>query len=867
MWGRAADPNCGETREGGRGWVGVGCLRYRRHGSSSSSLIVRRPRFDIFFFFGGESAACPRGVSPSPPPRREDGRADSNSTAPSMSAHARRASPAAAAIVASRISIGRAPPPPSLGSIRPTLAVGRDYSVRVGASPRPPPRRPSRRTLAGGPERRGRSLVRRRLGLSSYSSSTTTTSGCRPAGRRIFRIGADDDGSGGRAGRPARLSNLSPRLSAALEDHLLARMNGDTTTTTTTTRGGDGRRTDDHDRRLVDPILGRSITRVGLDWVRSISVPSSTSSRFAAGGDRVVDVDDNDDDEEYDDKDSIVVTIRPPTMLHPRLDELAAGVADLVREGAASWIEESGWSDFLPGEEEARSHRIGVTVDVYPTSSSSSSSSSLRGVGASSSSSSSAASASASSPDRGRALRDVSHVLAVYSCKGGVGKSTVAVNLAYRLSASGGRIGLVDLDVYGPSLPLLVRPDDPTVRRSSSSAGLGSNAIEPIVHRGVKLMSLGYVSPDSGVPGSGRGGGAAVMRGPMAGKVVRQLLHGTNWGSLDVLVLDLPPGTGDVQLEACQSLSLSGAVAVSTPSALAWADVDKGVRMFGDMGVPTLAVVENMSYFVCEGGGRHYPFGKSRDWDDEGGSSSAAAAASHYLPGMTRVFRLPISSDVHESNESGIPLCCDGGPGGGSHDGTTDVFKDLADAISADLLVLGHGGNPSSTDRATTTSVVTIDEAGGSALFDVPFTRLSIDGASGNLIVRLFSDGGGYQKVVAGIDLRRRDPRTGEEEEEEAGGPTVTAREGAPTMQGGGGCGVGGDRGGSSSMVRHHASRDVGPKAAVKDGMFPTRVTRKGNYGYEVEWGDGLKIIYSLLAIAKAAGGKPHLGSLDRSEG
>ncbi|KAL3788707.1 hypothetical protein ACHAW5_010570 [Stephanodiscus triporus] len=468
-----------------------------------------------------------------------------------MSAYARVrvracASPATAAIVASRISIGRAPPLPLLGSIKPMLAVCRASSIRVGAAPHLPPHRPSRHTLAGGPERRGRSLVLCRLGLSSNSSSSTTmttmttTSGCPPAGRRIFRIGAKDNGSGGRAGRPACLSNLSPQLSAALEDHLLARMNGDTTTTT---RGGDGRRTDDHDhdnhdRRLINPILGRSITRAGLNWVRSLSVLSLTSSRFAAGGNRVVDVDD--DDEEYDDKDSIVMMICPPTMLHPRLDELAAGLADFAGEGAASWIEESGW--------------MRLTVDVYPTSLSSSS---LHGDSASLSSSAVSASASVSSPDRGRALRDVSHVLAVYSCKGGVGKSTVAVNLAYRLLASGGRIGLVDLDVYGPSLPLLVRPDDPTVRQSSLAAGLGRRRANVI---GVRLPRQRRAGELSG------GGGAAVMRGPTVGKVMRQLLHGMNWGSLDVLVLDLPPRTRDIQLKACQSLSLSGASSSSSSS-------------------------------------------------------------------------------------------------------------------------------------------------------------------------------------------------------------------------------------------------------------------------------------------------------------
>ena len=666
---------------------------------------------------------------------------------------------------------------------------------------------------------------------------------------------------------------LGPRQSAELEDAILARLDG-----ACRKRGEEEDDDDDDDDRLrlTDPILGLPITRGGLDWVRSLSVPSSTSPKRRGGyGDDAVD--EYDEYDEYgDDADSIVVEIRPPTMLHPRLGELASGVAGVVREGAASWIEErrrrappaspgSGsdfWSDPVLGG--VLPDRIGVAVRVSSAGPPPPSSSSVGDADR--------PPLSASSDHRaggGGALRDVSHVLAVYSCKGGVGKSTVAVNLAYRLSAMGGRVGLVDLDVYGPSLPLLVRPDDPAVRRSPPGAGLGPNAVEPITHRGVRLMSLGYVSPDSGAPGSGPGGGAAVMRGPMAGRVVRQLLHGTNWGDLDVLVLDMPPGTGDVQLEACQSLSLSGAVAVSTPSSLAWADVEKGVAMFGDMGVPTLAVVENMAYFVCEGGGRHYPFG--RPSDDRASSSSSS---SRYLPGPSRFFHLPVSPAVRDSNESGSPLCCDGWGGAAEPprvdaDGgaAADAFSRLADAISEDLLLLRHGAGPPSiasrggggaavagaATATTTTSVVTIDEAGDSVSFDVPFTRLSADNESGKLVVRLFYDGGGYQRIISGIELRKRDPRTGEEED----GPAAVA----PMMRGGSRCGGGGD---ASSMVRHHAAH-VGPDAAAKDGLFPARVTRKGNYGYEVEWADGAKVIYSLLAIAKAAGGKS-LGSSGRDE-
>ena len=196
----------------------------------------------------------------------------------------------------------------------------------------------------------------------------------------------------------------------------------------------------------------------------------------------------------------------------------------------------------------------------------------------------------------GPGLANVSQYLAVYSCKGGVGKSTVATNLAYSLVQAGARVGLLDVDVYGPSLPILIRPDDVAVHQSP----LGKSMVMPINHMGLKMLSLGFVSPDSGVPGGGLAGGAAVMRGPMAGRVVSQLLKGTDWGHLDVLILDLPPGTGDVQLQLCQDIEMSGAIAVTTPSKVAITDATKGIEMFTSLGVPTMAIVENMAYFeVC----------------------------------------------------------------------------------------------------------------------------------------------------------------------------------------------------------------------------------------------------------------------------
>ncbi|KAL3805802.1 hypothetical protein HJC23_007763 [Cyclotella cryptica] len=599
-------------------------------------------------------------------------------------------------------------------------------------------------------------------------------------------------------------SKLSARQSAELEDELLASFNNSKSDS----------------ERLVDPLLGKYVTRKGLDWIRSISVPSTLSFReMGARGSN------------EDANNSVVVNVHPPTLLHPKLHEMASNLALAVQEEVLSLITSQQQAKFpvwnTDNAHNLESSDIPVEIRIQPQSTIQKSQPTLK-----------------TSQTTLPSLQNIKHFLAVYSCKGGVGKSTVAVNLAYQLAAMGGRIGLLDLDVYGPSLPLLVHPDDSTVRKSPPE--MGDGMVEPIDHRGVKLMSLGYVSPNSGVPGSGPNGGAAVLRGPMAGRVVSQLLKGTNWGELDVLVLDLPPGTGDVQLEVCQSLSLSGAVAVSTPSTLAWADVLKGVQMFGDMGVMTLALVENMSYFVCEGGGRHYPFGKSQFVNND----AKASSSSQFLPNPSHVFHLPVSTTMNVSNDSGAPLCCD------RPDGAEDeiaAFSQLANAVAADLMLIQHGlpplsvyGQDSKNAKGGSILTVVLEEA-GELEFDVPLTQLSVDNDKNNFTVRLFSNDGGYQKTINGADLRCRDPKTGdidESLENDIGRGQVRH-----------GCGSQDASKSSSPMVHHHSAHnhDI---AEEDNRFFPATLTRKGNYGYEVAWADGAKIIYSLLAIAKAAGGK-----------
>ena len=179
-------------------------------------------------------------------------------------------------------------------------------------------------------------------------------------------------------------------------------------------------------------------------------------------------------------------------------------------------------------------------------------------------------------------LKKVKYILAVSSCKGGVGKSTVSAMLARTLAVRGSKVGLLDADVYGPSIPTLFNVHKPGIRATDD------NRFYPNEVDGLKLMSFGFLMGD----------GPAVIRGPMVAQYMQQLLHGVLWGELDYLIIDMPPGTGDIQLTISQSVQIDASVIVTTPHQLSLTDVRKGIMMFDKVNVPVLGVIENMSYFI-----------------------------------------------------------------------------------------------------------------------------------------------------------------------------------------------------------------------------------------------------------------------------
>ncbi len=225
-------------------------------------------------------------------------------------------------------------------------------------------------------------------------------------------------------------------------------------------------------------------------------------------------------------------------------------------------------------------------------------------------------------------LKGVKNVIAVASGKGGVGKSTTAVNLALALQAEGARVGIMDADIYGPSLPRMMGASEKPESKDGKS-------MEPVIAHGLQTISIGYLI-DEETP--------MIWRGPMVTSALQQLVNDTNWQDLDYLIIDLPPGTGDVQLTLAQKVPVSGAVIVTTPQDIALLDARKGLKMFEKVSVPVLGIVENMSTHICsQCGHEEHIFG-------EGGGKQMAEQHDVTLLGS-----LPLDIHIREQADSGNP--------------------------------------------------------------------------------------------------------------------------------------------------------------------------------------------------------------------
>lgn len=271
-------------------------------------------------------------------------------------------------------------------------------------------------------------------------------------------------------------------------------------------------------------------------------------------------------------------------------------------------------------------------------------------------------------------LPTVKNVVLVAAGKGGVGKSTVAANLAVALKMHGAATGLLDADIYGPSIPMMMGVKEEPGKIEVN----GGFKIAPVLAHGVPVMSIGFfLDPDQ----------AVIWRGPMLGKALHQLMADVHWGELDYLVVDMPPGTGDVQITFSQQLKVSGAVLVATPQDVALADVIRAKTMFDKVMIPIVGIIENMSYFICDG------CGKKHEIFSRGGAQKAAERFK--LPYLGEI---PITPALREGGDKGVPILVQdpGSP-------VTKSFLEIAAKLAGQLSIASERASKSQGPRIITT--------------------------------------------------------------------------------------------------------------------------------------------------------------------
>lgn len=265
-------------------------------------------------------------------------------------------------------------------------------------------------------------------------------------------------------------------------------------------------------------------------------------------------------------------------------------------------------------------------------------------------------------PDR-QGIDGVKNIIAISSGKGGVGKSTVAVNVAVSLAAAGAKVGLLDADIYGPNAPTMLGLSEAQVMVRQGTQG---EVLEPAFNHGVKLVSMAFLI-DKDQP--------VIWRGPMLNGVIRQFLYQVQWGDLDYLIVDLPPGTGDAQLTMVQAVPMAGAVIVSTPQTVALLDARKGLKMFQQMNVPVLGIVENMSYFIP-------PDLPDKQYDIFG--SGGGEKTSQEL-GVPLLGCVPLEIGLREGGDTGLPIVV-GSPDSASAKALRAIAQKIAGKVSVAAL-------------------------------------------------------------------------------------------------------------------------------------------------------------------------------------